>query len=207
MSEALVIPADEKRLLGIMEKMRLDKIQRHAAARLIQAAWKMFNFRRLTKLDIYTQSQAVSIRNFKKRYTDKYKQYKMERQLTIKYADALWQWRQVKTETEHVDSAIEREFMFDETALATKDITNKLNNLENIVKNSNKPVVAPNVPALAALKERSETETERELNESSDSSTDRAKKRWAKLRMVGMVAKKVKAKTVKVIVRVCDSVL
>ena len=144
-----MIPADEIRLLGIMEKMRLDKIHRHAAARLIQAAWKMFNFRRLTKLDIYTQSQAVSIRNFKKRYTDKYKQYKMERQLTIKYADALWQWRQVKTETEHVDSAIEREFMMDETALATKDITSKLNNLENIVKNSNKPSIAPNVPPLA----------------------------------------------------------
>ena len=120
LSEALVIPADEKRLLGIMERMRLDKIQRHAAARLIQSSWRLYIFRRLTKLDIYSRSQALSLRNFKKKFNDKYKQYKKERQLTVNYADALWQWRQVKAEAEHVDSAIEREFMFDETALATK---------------------------------------------------------------------------------------
>ena len=58
LSEALVIPVDEKRLLGIMEKMRLDKIHRHAAARVIQTIWRLYNFRRMTKLDIYTRSQA-----------------------------------------------------------------------------------------------------------------------------------------------------
>ena len=37
-----------------------------------------------------------------------------------KFADALWQWREVKEQTDNVDLAIEREFLFDETALATK---------------------------------------------------------------------------------------
>ena len=197
LSEALVIPVDEKRLLGIMEKMRLDKIYRHAAARLIQSAWKMYNFRRLTKLDIYTRSQALSIRNFKKRFNDKYKQYTKERELTIKYADSLWQWRQVKSETEHVDSAIEREFMFDETALATKDITNKLNNLERIVKKSNEAPVVSHVDAHLALKQHPLSDkSSMEAKSSGDESL--AKKRWGKLRVVGLMAKKVKQGTVKV---------
>ena len=48
--------------------------------------------------------------------------------------DALWQWRQVKTQTDNVDQAINKEFMIDDTALATKQITSKLDMLEKIVK-------------------------------------------------------------------------
>ena len=199
LSEALVIPVDEKRLLGIMEKMRLDKIHRHAAARLIQSIWRLYNFRRLTKLDIYTRSQALSLRNFKKKFNDKYKQYKKERQLTVNYADALWQWRQVKAEAENVDTAIEREFMFDETALATKDITTKLNKLEQIVKKNGEVSLATS-KTLSSVREKSEKSgTESDGTTKSTSST--SKRRWNKVKMVGklsIMAKKVKSTTAKV---------
>jgi len=45
LSEALVIPPDEKRILASVEKQRADQIRRHAAAKLIQATWRQHRFR------------------------------------------------------------------------------------------------------------------------------------------------------------------
>ncbi|CBY13606.1 unnamed protein product [Oikopleura dioica] len=39
LSDTLVIPPDEKRILASVEKQRADQIRRHAAAKLIQATW------------------------------------------------------------------------------------------------------------------------------------------------------------------------
>ena len=39
LSDALVIPPEEKRILASLEKLRLDKIRRNTAASLIQWAW------------------------------------------------------------------------------------------------------------------------------------------------------------------------
>ena len=58
-SDALEIPADEKRILGLMEKTRLDKIRRHAAARLIQQAWKKYLFAKAHTLDHYCTHGAI----------------------------------------------------------------------------------------------------------------------------------------------------
>jgi len=44
LSETLVIPPDEKRILASVEKQRADQIRRHAAAKLIQATWRRFQF-------------------------------------------------------------------------------------------------------------------------------------------------------------------
>ena len=52
--------------------------------------------------------------------------HKKEQEVIWKFADALWQWREVKEQTDNVDLAIEREFLFDETALATKVESMKL---------------------------------------------------------------------------------
>ena len=49
-----------------------------------------------------------------------FQRHKKEQEVIWKFADALWQWREVKEQTDNVDLAIEREFLFDETALATK---------------------------------------------------------------------------------------
>jgi len=45
LSEALVIPPDEKRILASVEKQRADQIRRHAAAKLIQATWRQHRIR------------------------------------------------------------------------------------------------------------------------------------------------------------------
>jgi len=50
LSEALVIPIEEKRMLGMMEKQRIYKIRRHAAATLIQQAWRRYCLHRQMKL-------------------------------------------------------------------------------------------------------------------------------------------------------------
>jgi len=42
----------------------------------------------------------------KKVLGQKYNQIKDGRQVTIKYADALWQWRQIKQQTENVDQVL-----------------------------------------------------------------------------------------------------
>ena len=54
------------------------------------------------------------------RVNRQFQRHKKEQEVIWKFADALWQWREVKEQTDNVDLAIEREFLFDETALATK---------------------------------------------------------------------------------------
>ena len=44
LSEALVIPPEEKRILASLEKQRLEKIRRNTAASLIQWAWRVYVF-------------------------------------------------------------------------------------------------------------------------------------------------------------------
>ena len=61
--------------------------------------------------------------------------------MIFNFADALWQWRRVKSQTENVDMAIEREFMMDETAIATKEINTTLNKLEKFVSKPQDPVI------------------------------------------------------------------
>ena len=48
------------------------------------------------------------------------------------FADALWRWRQVKVQTETVDMAIEREFLADEAAIATKEYFFSVNQLFSV---------------------------------------------------------------------------
>ena len=68
LSEALVVSPDEKRILRIMEQQRLEEIQRHAAATLIQQAWRRYQFlqREFDMLEIYDGQQGYT--NFKKSY-------------------------------------------------------------------------------------------------------------------------------------------
>ena len=44
LSEALIIPPEEKRILASLEKQRLEKIRRNTAASLIQWAWRVYVF-------------------------------------------------------------------------------------------------------------------------------------------------------------------
>ena len=44
LSEALIIPPEEKRILALIEKQRLDKIRQNAAASLIQWSWRVYKY-------------------------------------------------------------------------------------------------------------------------------------------------------------------
>ena len=61
LSEALIIPPEEKRILASLEKQRLEKIRRNAAASLIQWAWRVYSFEQSQQIDIYDQQTEVSI--------------------------------------------------------------------------------------------------------------------------------------------------
>ena len=97
--------------------------------------------------------------------------------------------------------AIEREFMFDETALATKDITTKLNKLEQIVKKNGEVGLAAS-KTLSSVREKSEKSgTESDGTTKSTTTSLSNKRRWNKIKMVGklsVMAKKVKSTTAKV---------
>ena len=67
------------------------------------------------ELDIYDDVGKTSLFNFRQRLGKKYREIKEARQLTLQYAHALWQWRQIKTHTDNVDQAINKEFMIDDT--------------------------------------------------------------------------------------------
>ena len=54
--------------------------------------------------------------------------------VTKRFADALWRWRKIKSQTDTVGTSIEKEFLAENTALTTKLITQKLDELEKIVK-------------------------------------------------------------------------
>lgn len=112
-------------------------------------------------MDVYDRAvnNEVTFSNVKRVLGKKYKNLKDGNLLMIKYADALWQWREVKSQTDSVDQAgvwrsststinchffydnsksfekaIDREFQVDDTANATRQITSKLDQLEKIVK-------------------------------------------------------------------------
>ena len=145
LSDALVIPPEEKRILASLEKQRLEKIRRNTAASLIQWAWRVYVFDQSQQMDCYDRAinNEVTFRNLKRALGKKYKNLKDGNIVMIKYADALWQWRQVKTQTETVDQAIDREFQVDDTAVATRQITSKLDQLEKMVKRA--PITQRNI--------------------------------------------------------------
>ena len=58
----------------------------------------------------------------------------MGRAYTNRFADALWRWRKVKTQTDTVGTSIEKEFLAENTQLTTNLISRKLDELEKIVK-------------------------------------------------------------------------
>ena len=61
-----MIPVEEKRMLGMMEKQRIHKIRRHAAATLIQQAWRRYLLNRQMKLEIYeADTKNFTIKNMK----------------------------------------------------------------------------------------------------------------------------------------------
>ena len=145
LSDALVIPPEEKRILASLEKQRLDKIRRNTAASLIQWAWRVYVFDQSQQMDCYDRAinNEVTFKNIRRALGKKYKNIKDGNLIMIKYADALWQWRQVKTQTDSVDQAIDREFQVDDTAVATRQITNKLDQLEKMVKKA--PTLQKNI--------------------------------------------------------------
>ena len=103
LSEALIIPPEEKRILASLEKQRLEKIRRDAAASLIQWAWRVYAFGKGQAIGIYDNENNMTFANMKRKLGRKYNQIMDGGQITVKYAYALWQWRQVKQQTENVD--------------------------------------------------------------------------------------------------------
>ena len=56
LSDALVIPPEEKRILASLEKQRLEKIRRNTAASLIQWAWRVYVFDQSQQMDCYDRA-------------------------------------------------------------------------------------------------------------------------------------------------------
>ena len=126
LSEALIIPPEEKRILALIEKQRLDKIRQNAAASLIQWSWRVYKYVYLGFVQDHAQElfvaegcmlserfrvglrlrlRRVLILNGLKARRSKSKGLKDligrvssrgERAITMKYADALLRWTQVK---------------------------------------------------------------------------------------------------------------
>jgi hypothetical protein len=163
LSETLVIPPDEKRILASVEKQRADQIRRHAAAKLIQATWRQYRYNKNSMEDLdsynYRKSNITNIFKFgnktedldqRKRSTMKnnrksggYNSRKSSisaalirdgRNFNRGYINALWQWRKVKTSTDTVGQSLEKEFLVDDTAITTTYISRKLDALEKLVR-------------------------------------------------------------------------
>lgn len=60
LSEALIIPPEEKRILALIEKQRLDKIRQNAAASLIQWSWRVYKYVYLGFVQNYAQERFVA---------------------------------------------------------------------------------------------------------------------------------------------------
>ncbi|CAG5080528.1 Oidioi.mRNA.OKI2018_I69.PAR.g9631.t1.cds [Oikopleura dioica] len=124
LSDTLVIPPDEKRILASVEKQRADQIRRHAAAKLIQATWRFYQRQK--------DRDNEGGNGFARRMT--FTKYRLRRHAHKSYVDALWQWRRVKTSTETVGQSLEKEFLVDDTAITTTYISRKLDALEKMVR-------------------------------------------------------------------------
>ena len=135
LSDTLLVGPDEKRIMASVEKTRVMQLRRCAAAKLIQAAWRLYHFKCLIE---------VAQRKIENHKTDK-----KRRRLTLfknltrlrenhvldrDFSDALWQWRQIKRSTEDVDNSLDKEFRADDTAITTSHISRKLDSLENLVR-------------------------------------------------------------------------
>ena len=135
LSDTLLVGPDEKRIMASVEKTRVMQLRRCAAAKLIQAAWRLYHFKCLIELA--------------QRKIENHKTDKKRRRLTLfknltrlrenhvldrDFSDALWQWRQIKRSTEDVDNSLDKEFRADDTAITTSHISRKLDSLENLVR-------------------------------------------------------------------------
>ena len=124
LSEALIIPPEEKRILALIEKQRLDKIRQNAAASLIQWSWRVYKYvylgfvqnhardrfsaddcgmtgpllERLRLKDCLIVNGIKARRSKSKGLKDLIGRVSSrgERAITMKYADALLRWTQVK---------------------------------------------------------------------------------------------------------------
>ena len=58
LSDTLLIGHDEKRIMATVERTRANALRRHAAAKLIQAAWRSYHFKIL--MDMAAQKMATA---------------------------------------------------------------------------------------------------------------------------------------------------
>ena len=106
LSEALIIPPEEKRILALIEKQRLDKIRQNAAASLIQWSWRVYKYvylglvqhflhwirkSKILNQELARRSKSKGLKDLIGRVSSR-----GERAITMKYADALLRWTQVK---------------------------------------------------------------------------------------------------------------
>ena len=110
----------------------------------------------------------------------------------------------IKTHTDNVDQAINKEFMIDDTALATKQITSKLDMLEKIVSKKSKRrkrmIKELNDDSKIANKEETSSvggEKTKLAHQKtlSRSSSVQSRKRWRKAKMISKIAFLTKSKT------------
>ncbi|CBY32377.1 unnamed protein product [Oikopleura dioica] len=115
------------------------------------------------------------------------------------YLDVVWL---MATHTDNVDQAINKEFMIDDTALATKQITSKLDMLEKIVSKKSKRrkrlIKEFEDSKIANKEETSSIGGEKKLTNQktlSRSSSVQSRKRWRKAKMISKIAFLTKSKT------------
>ena len=63
LSDTLLIGHDEKRIMATVERTRANALRRHAAAKLIQATWRSYQFRCLIEM----AEKKIAANNAKKR--------------------------------------------------------------------------------------------------------------------------------------------
>merc|ERR1719285_1578753 len=132
LSETLVIPPDEKRILASVDRQKANQIRRHAAAKLIQSTWQKYRFQRTTvDQNNTTKNKPCTITN---RLRTSIFKVRESRSLNRRFVDALWQWRRVKTSTDSVGQSLQKEFLIDDTAITTAYISRKLDQLERLVR-------------------------------------------------------------------------
>ena len=135
LSDTLLVGPDEKRIMASVEKTRVMQLRRCAAAKLIQAAWRLYHFKCLIEM---AQRKIQNHKTDKKRRRlTLFKNLTRLREnhvLDRDFSDALWQWRQIKRSTEDVNHSLDKEFRADDTAITTSHISRKLDSLENLVR-------------------------------------------------------------------------
>lgn len=139
-SGALVLPADERRIIGFFDKHRTLQLQRIAASNLIKSRWRLFKAKqrvndhfqqRINNLDNVDMDVMMYGKNKDANFEDELRDLMHDSKIfEIDYQQQHRHWLKIKAQANQIQYQLQKGFTQEDTAIQATYISRKLDDLE-----------------------------------------------------------------------------